>query len=628
MEYKLIAPRQDNTTFLEQILLNRGFKTREEIQHFLMSDEKDINNPLLLDNMREGLYLIAKHAQNQSKVLVVVDSDCDGFSSSAMLVNYLHRHFPSWVENNFYYFIHGGKQHGLVDTLEECNWKENNYKLIICPDSASNDYEQHQLLKENNVDCLILDHHLADGGYSTNAVVINNQLSKNYPNKALCGAGVVWQFCNYMDKVMQTNYAIEFSDLNALANIGDMMDVSSLETHQMIKDGLDRIKNPFFVEMMNRQKFQFEGGITPFGIAFYIVPYINAMTRSGTMEEKELMFNAMLEWRSDEMLPSTKRGCKGQIEPRYEQAGRTCVNVKSRQKRAQDTSLANIEALIEEEHLLDNKLLILRVPSEQVDKNLAGLIANQLANKYARPTLVLREIEEEYIEEPELDKLFFQINYDENNAPEILAIKTTNLNKSEPIKKKKIIYAGSGRNYSNSKLEDFRQFCLDTGLVQMAQGHASAFGCVIEASKFDDFIQVTNEQLADFDFNPCYLVDLEVSADQLTDQDVFTIGSNADLWGQGLDEPLIAITNIIIYSEGIQYIGNDKKTLKLTFPGRKTNMIKFHIKDEQKALLDPQGGVLTLTAIGKCTINHYNGNSTPQIMLEDFEITNRKKWDF
>lgn len=590
MEYKLIAPRRDNTTFLEQILFNRGFTSREEIQHFLMSDENDINNPLLLDNMHEGVQLLAKHAKLNSRVLIIVDSDCDGYCSSAILMNYLHRLFPSWIENNWDYFLHNGKQHGLEDVLEQCDWLAKGYKLIICPDSASNDYNQHQILKTHNIDCLILDHHLADGGYSKDAVTINNQLSENYPNKALCGGGVVWQFCNYIDSLMGIQYAIEYEDLAALANIGDMMIVSEIETHQIIKDGLDRINNPFFVEMMNRQKFQFEGGITPFGIAFYIVPYINAMTRSGTIEEKQLMFEAMLEWRSNEMIPSTKRGCKGQIESRHEQAGRTCVNVKSRQKKAQDASLANIETLIENDNLLDNKLLVLRVPGEQVDKNLAGLIANQLANKYARPTLVLRTIE------------------DENG----------NI----------IEYAGSGRNYSNSKLEDFRQFCLDTGLVQLAQGHASAFGCIIEANQFNDFIEITNNQLLTFDFSPCYYVDLEVSADQLTDQDVFTIGNNAELWGQGLDEPLIAITDIKITKDSIQYLGNDKKTLKITFPGRKTNMIKFHMKDEEKELLNAQEGTLTLTAIGKCALNHYNGNVTPQIMLEDFEIVNRKKWDF
>jgi single-stranded-DNA-specific exonuclease len=143
------------------------------------------------------------------------------------------------------------------------------------------------------------------------AVVINNQLSKDYPTKSLCGAAVVWKFCCYLDTIMKTNYAIEYEDLAALGLIGDMMNMKDFETHQIIKDGLQRIRNPFFVEMMNRQKFQFEGGVTPIGIAFYVVPYINAMTRSGTMEEKYLMFEAMLEWRSDEMIPSTKRGCKG-----------------------------------------------------------------------------------------------------------------------------------------------------------------------------------------------------------------------------------------------------------------------------------------------------------------------------
>ena len=125
-----------------------------------------------------------------------------------------------------------------------------------------------------------------------------------------------------------------------------------------------------------------------------------------------------------------------------------------------------------------------------------------------------------------------------------------------------------------------------------------------------------------------YYVDLEVTADQLTDQEVFAISSNADLWGQDMEEPLIAITNIKINKDNIQFLGADKKTLKLTFPGRKTSMIKFHLKDEQKELLDPQGGVLTLTAIGKCTLNHYNGSVTQQIMLEDFEIIKRAKWDF
>ena len=283
-----------------------------------------------MDNIKEGAELLAKHISYGSHALIIQDSDCDGMCSTAILLNYLNRLFPGWVQNNIDYFIHSGKQHGLEDALGETDFIVKGYRLIIVPDAGSNDYEYHKVLKNHGIDCLILDHHMADGGYSEDAIVINNQLSKNYPNKSLCGGAVVWQFCNYLDILMHTHYAIEYEDLAALSLIGDMMNIKDFETHQIIKDGLQRIRNPFFVEMMNRQKYQFEGGITPIGIAFYIVPYINAMTRSGTLEEKTLMFEAMLEWRSNEMIPSTKRGCKGQIETRHEQAGRTCVNVKSR----------------------------------------------------------------------------------------------------------------------------------------------------------------------------------------------------------------------------------------------------------------------------------------------------------
>ena len=116
--------------------------------------------------------------------------------------------------------------------------------------------------------------------------------------------------------------------------------------------------------------------------------------------------------------------------------------------------------------------------------------------------------------------------------------------------------------------------------------------------------------------------------DQLSDNEVFAIGSNADLWGQQMDEPLIAITNIKLNKDTIQFIGSNKNTLKITFPDRRLSILKFNIKEEEKMMLEPNGGILTITAIGKCALNHYNGNITPQILLEDFEITNRQKWDF
>ena len=110
--------------------------------------------------------------------------------------------------------------------------------------------------------------------------------------------------------------------------------------------------------------------------------------------------------------------------------------------------------------------------------------------------------------------------------------------------------------------------------------HASAFGIGITAKNLQAFIDKTNELLKDFDTTPCYFVDLEVTAEQLTDNEVFAIGSNNDIWGQGLDEPLIAITNIKISADDIHYMGEKLSTLKLPFPGRRASMLKFNIKDE------------------------------------------------
>jgi len=74
---------------------------------------------------------------------------------------------------------------------------------------------------------------------------------------------------------------------------------------------------------------------------------------------------------------------------------------------------------------------------------------------------------------------------------------------------------------------------------------------------------------------------------------------------------LIAIKNIELTKDSIQFIGSNKNTLKITFHNRKISILKFNVKEEEKLLLSPEDGTIEITAIGKCAINHYNGNITP-----------------
>lgn len=158
-----------------------------------------------------------------------MDSDADGFTSSAILINYLHDLFPAWVENNLTYILHTGKQHGLNDHIDDLIEKEkwnSKFGLVIIPDAGSNDTEECTRLKKEGVKTIVLDHHLCDVK-NPDAIVINNQLS-NYPNKDFSGVGIVWQFCRYLDKLLQTNYADNYLDLVALGNCADMMSMTSI----------------------------------------------------------------------------------------------------------------------------------------------------------------------------------------------------------------------------------------------------------------------------------------------------------------------------------------------------------------------------------------------------------------
>ncbi len=276
------------------------------------------------------------------------------------MINYLYDLFPTYVEQHLKYYLHEDKTHGLSDCIDYI--EKNDFKLIIIPDAASNDYEYHFQLKEEGRQIIILDHHEAPE-VSTNAIVINNQLS-NYPNKQLSGAGVVWQFCRYLDTIKGSHYADEYIDLAALGNCGDMMSLRSIETKHIITKGFrqENIKNPFIYGMAEKNSYSLGNKITPIGAAFYIVPFVNSMVRSGTLEEKELLFKSMLKSEAFKEVLSNKRGHKlGETEKLVDQALRTATNVKSRQTREQDKGMELVEALIERNNMMEHKVLIFLV---------------------------------------------------------------------------------------------------------------------------------------------------------------------------------------------------------------------------------------------------------------------------
>ena len=593
MEYQLIMPRiplKNATTAVEQVLANRGISP-ENVEHYLHTTDADICDPNMIMNMREGAAMLVKHISQNDKVLVQIDSDCDGYTSAAALINYLNCLFPGFVQNNVYYRIHTGKQHGiLLETIPD------DVKLVIAPDSSSNDYEEHQQLSLKGVDVLVIDHHEADK-ISEHACVINNQLCE-YPTKSLSGVGMVYKFCSYIDELLNVDYADQFLDLVSLGMVADMMDLRDYETKHLITRGLENIRNPYFKGMVDRQSYSLKEGISPIGVAFYIAPYVNATIRMGTQEEKLMLFESMLDYRGYELVPSTKRGCKGQQETRVEQACRNCANIKNRQTKARDAALENIERIIKEKNLLDNKILVIKLDSFEADKNLTGLIANQLMAKYQRPVLLL-------------NKIVNEIPNEETGKVETL-----------------ISWEGSGRGYDKSKFDNLREFLKESGLVTYAEGHANALGVGIYDTFFENFINYSNRELAEFDFTPCYKVDFIFNGADFNGSDIVEIAELKSLWGQGVEEPFVALEGIRVHAGNATLMSPDKNpTLKITLPNG-TSLIKFKSSQEEVEKFTSLTGCITANIVGKCERNIWNGIITPQIIIEDYEIVGEQKYYF
>ena len=578
MEYQLITPGipHQNLSAVESVLANRGIMP-EHVEHYLHTTDEDIYPPILFPTIQDGAKMLVKHISQNDKVLIQVDSDCDGYTSAAALINYLNCLFPGFVQNNIYYRIHTGKQHGIIlDTIPD------DVKLVICPDSSSNDYDEHKALADRGVDVLVIDHHEADA-ISENACIINNQLC-DYPTKSLSGVGVVYKFCSHLDDLLNVDYADQFLDLVALGMVADMMDLRDFETRHLITRGLENIRNPYFKGMVDKQSYSLKDGISPIGVAFYIAPYVNATIRMGTQEEKLMLFESMLDYRGYELVPSTKRGCKGQQETRVEQACRNCTNIKNRQTKARDAALETIEHIIEEKKLLDNKILAIKLDTFSADRNLTGLIANQLMAKYQRPVLLLNKTEDGW--------------------------------------------EGSGRGYDKSKFDNLREFLKESELVMYAEGHANALGVGITDENFSTFINYSNQALANFDFTPCYKVDFIFYGDDFRGNDIVEIAELKSLWGQGVEEPFIAIEHINIHNGNVTLMSPDKSpTLKITLPNG-TSLIKFKSSQEEYEKLHSETGCITINVVGKCERNIWNGIVSPQIIIEDYEIVGEQKYYF
>ena len=562
MKIKLV---NDNITsdYTKNLLRSRGV---DNIDDFLSPSEKNLQSWEDLDNIKLGVDLVKNTINDKKPYAILIDPDNDGFTSFAILYQYLKRLNP---EKEIEYFVHSAKQHGLEDTYQVFQDKE--YSAVFLPDSSSNDGV---FAKEINAPICVIDHHEIDNEPSDNMIVINNQSSMKYKNKYLSGAGMVWQFCRAMDYYFGHEWAYDYTDLAAVGICGDAMSGLEIENQYIWSYGFSHINNFFLKTLIDKQNFSMKGIVNPTTVAFYISPLLNAVTRVGTTEEKLHMAEAFIN--GEKLIPSNKKGHKGELVALAAEATRECVNAKSRQARILDNIEEKIDIKINKKDLLINKVLFVELDDDDdFPSTLNGLLATRLTNKYSRPTIVARANDDGYIR-------------------------------------------GSARAIKTENMDSFKQYLEESEMFEYVLGHPLAFGCSISSYNLDKFFSYSNDSLKDVELGEkCYSVNfIRDAMDNDIDNLIRDVGEYEYIWSNQNDEPTLYIDNIILSTNEIQIIGTNRDTVKFIKNG--ITYIKFKANE----LIDELSGMknIIMKIVGRCNINEWNGIKNPQIIIDDYEI--------
>lgn len=608
----------DEFDFLESLLIADGVP-QENIPKLLNPTADLTYDPFLMVNMDKAIEMVHEVVKKNSKIFVLPDNDCDGMTSSAVMIQFLKVINPNI---NIEYKLTYDKSHGLkFENL--MGYTKDEFDLFIIPDASMECSDARQITKNFSAKILVLDHHLVSTEYLdtktgkwitkveadkirdkrsnqieedvyTNYCVAVNCHDGQYPNPDLSGVGVVQKFVEaYLERYAEEDkldlgLREQFLDLVSLGLCGDSMDSRSLECRYYMIEGLKpkHLKNSFIKELIARNEDDFKFGATLHTNGWVLAPKINGVIRYGKPEEIEEVYEALLG--STEMVEyQPRRKSKNDPKPPVEthtiqwDAARICENVKSRQDTAVRKGMRELKETIDKEGLDKNSVIFVDGTKILEKRTISGLVANRLASEYMRPVVLLRERDS-----------------------------TT--------------YGGSGRGYDKGNIEDFNAFLSKAG--GSCFGHSNAFGLQIPKNSLEQIIKNCNRMMPLKDLCTVHTVDWEIPATKMKVEYVTEVANNYAVFGNKVPEPLFAITNLRINASHILSYGTHAGFIRFNYKG--ITFVKKYcpIGDYDKMTMRDRNtfGInkkpLVLNLICQFVLNSWEDKVNPEVKILYYDV--------
>lgn len=354
---------------LKILLEKRGITDEKEALIFLNPDyERDFHDPFLMRDMERACVRIFEAMDNKEKIVIYADYDCDGIPGAVILADLLKK--INYKNYEVYIPQRNSEGYGLnLDAVK--SFSESGVKLIITVDLGITAVAEVAQAEVNNVDVIITDHHIPAETLPHAYAILNPKIG-NYPEKMLCGAGVVFKlvqgFVNKYGEFYKISKGSEkwMLDMAGLATLSDMVPLTG-ENRSIAYFGMKVFKKsprPGLVKLFAKMNID-QRYLTEDDINFMVTPRLNAASR---------MDNPM---RAFELLSTESEVEAGTLADHLS-------NINDDRKTIVTGIMREINKNFEKREM--QEVIVIGNPSWRV--GVLGLVASKIMDEYQKPVFV------------------------------------------------------------------------------------------------------------------------------------------------------------------------------------------------------------------------------------------------
>ena len=353
------------SAIVADILAARGIGSAEAAELFDGQDE--LEDPFLLPDMEKAVSRLEQAINNQEKITIYGDYDCDGVTATVILYLYLQSmgakvdwYIPERVEEGY------GLNCGALDEISA-----RGTVLLVTVDNGIAAVKEVDYAQSLGMDVIVTDHHQV-GEELPRAVAVVNPHRKDYQGgfRPLCGAGVAFKLAAAMEGGDYSLVVDSFGALAAIATVGDIVPLTG-ENRLLAEQGL---KLAEYSDLPGLQALMEVAGLkgkplTSQKAAFGLVPRINA---AGRMGSARLAMQLLLSETPEEAESLAQELNQHNLDRQQEEL----------------EILSRVEQTLEEhpEILLDRVMV---VPAEGLNHGVVGIVSAKLVSLYGKPNIIL-----------------------------------------------------------------------------------------------------------------------------------------------------------------------------------------------------------------------------------------------